>query len=88
MEVASTAKLFQTPCHPYTKALLSAALIPDPLIESQRSRIVLKGELPSPFNSPRGCPFHTRCPHAQWSCQQMPLEWQERGQGHFTACPF
>ena len=68
-EIGSGQDLFRNPRHPYTKALLSAIPIPDPVIEATRERIVITGELPSPMNPPTGCVFHTRCPIATNECQ-------------------
>lgn len=68
MEIASAEDLYAAPAHPYTKALISAAPVPDPTIARKRERIILRGELPSPSNPPAGCPFHTRCPSAQPNC--------------------
>lgn len=89
MEMSSRADLFTNPLHPYTMALLSAVPIPDPRVERQRKRIILKGDLPSPINIPSGCRFHTRCPIAQSICREVepPLE-DKTGQGHFAACHF
>jgi len=69
METANTAELFSSPKHPYTKALLSAVPIPDPVIEKSRERIILKGDIPSPMNPPSGCVFNTRCWKAQDLCR-------------------
>ena len=69
METANTAELFSSPKHPYTKALLSAVPIPDPVIEKSRERIILKGDIPSPMNPPTGCVFNTRCWKAQDLCR-------------------
>ncbi len=64
VETASREELFSSPKHPYTQALLSAALVPDPEVQRHRQRVLLPGELPSPLNPPTGCNFHTRCPVA------------------------
>lgn len=69
MELAATADLYKNPHHPYTKALLSAIPIPDPIMERQREQIILTGDLPSPVNPPTGCVFNTRCWKAQDKCR-------------------
>ena len=68
VELAPTEEIYQRPHHPYTKALLSAIPIPDPVLESAREQIVLHGDLPSPSNPPTGCVFNTRCWKAQPLC--------------------
>lgn len=70
MEVASAEDIFHKPCHPYTQALLSA--IPKDHPSQRKSRIILKGEMPSALNPPSGCPFRTRCPYAQPICSKTP----------------
>lgn len=72
VEQGPTEELFARPQHPYTAALLSAALVADPVIQRQRTRIRLTGELPDPRNPPAGCAFSTRCPHVREECQQPP----------------
>jgi peptide/nickel transport system ATP-binding protein len=68
VEIAPTEEIYQRPHHPYTKALLSAIPIPDPVLESAREQIVLRGDLPSPSNPPTGCVFNTRCWKAKAEC--------------------
>jgi len=68
MEVAPAVELFTTPRHPYTRALLAAAPVPDPAVERSRVRTGLPGEVPSPLSPPAGCVFRTRCPHAIPAC--------------------
>ncbi len=80
MEMGTAAELYTRPRHPYTRALLDAAPVPDPTV--RRERITLKGDLPSPVNPPSGCVFRTRCPYAIEPCAQIvpPLETMSNGQ--------
>ncbi len=86
VELADRDTLYECPMHPYTKALLSAVPIPDPLIEAKRRRIILQGDVPSPVNPPTGCHFHPRCPSATEECAQEEPQFVDRGGGHFVAC--
>ncbi len=89
MELSDREDLYVNPQHPYTMALLSAVPIPDPRIERKRQRIILKGDLPSPINIPKGCRFHTRCPLAQQVCREIEPPFEDKtGRGHFAACHF
>ncbi|MFL0572435.1 ABC transporter ATP-binding protein [Priestia megaterium] len=86
VELTTSSELYQKPLHPYTQALLSAIPIPDPDVEDNRKRIVLKGELPSPINPLSGCVFNTRCPLAVAACKTQKPEWQEVEDNHFVSC--
>jgi len=88
MELADTRKLIAEPRHPYTRALISSAPIADPTAQRMRRRTILSGNLPSPFDSPAGCVFASRCPQAQEDCthHQPPLE--NIAPNHQVACPY
>ena len=86
VELADADALYRQPLHPYTQALLSAVPIPDPMIEKQRQRIILKGDVPSSIAPPPGCRFHTRCPIAIDKCRLEDPPFVDYGSGHFAAC--
>lgn len=85
-ELTTRKELYENPLHPYTRALLSAVPIPDPIVEGQRRRIILEGDLPSPASPPPGCNFHTRCPQAMDICRQEVPRFLENSNGHWVAC--
>ena len=86
VEIANTFDLYENPLHPYTKALISAIPIPDPIIESERERIILEGEVPSPINPPSGCVFRTRCPIADKICSEKTPALKKVSEGQHVAC--
>jgi len=87
VELTTRQELYENPLHPYTKALLSAVPIPDPVVEEKRERIILTGDVPSPANPPKGCVFHTRCPVViKGVCDTYVPYWKESGSGHWVAC--
>ncbi|HRW11158.1 MAG TPA: ATP-binding cassette domain-containing protein, partial [Caldilineaceae bacterium] len=87
VELAPTAAIFQQPHHPYTEALLSAVLQPDPT-QRNVTRIHLEGSVADPANPPSGCAFHPRCRYAQERCQQVVPPLRHIGTGHLVACHF
>ena len=84
VEYGEKKDIFDHPLHPYTKALFSA--IPNPNPDVKMNRIVLNGDIPSPMNPPKGCRFHTRCPHATEKCRHIAPAYVEHEKGHFAAC--
>ncbi len=86
VEIATRGELYSKPLHPYTRALLSAVPIPDPVVEAQRERMILSGEVPSPLNPPPGCVFHSRCPLAIDDCKDAVPELREVAPDHLVSC--
>lgn len=84
VELGSVKELFSTPLHPYTKALLSAVPVPDP--EVKKTRIILKGDVPSPIHPPSGCRFHPRCSYRFEPCDRIEPEFKRVTGDHFVAC--
>jgi oligopeptide/dipeptide ABC transporter ATP-binding protein len=84
VEYAEGDELFEQPLHPYTQALVSAALPAHP--EERRAEIVLSGEMPSPLNPPSGCHFHPRCPHAMDICRRVAPAPVRIGPAHTVSC--
>jgi len=86
VEVASSEEFYNHSIHPYTKALISAVPMPDPLLEAKRERIILSGEVPSALAPPSGCRFHPRCKHSMERCREMIPELRNVGGDHWVAC--
>ena len=86
VEMADRDSIYSDPLHPYTKALLSAVPIPDPVVEASREHIILPGEAPSPLNPPSGCVFHPRCPIAIDRCSQEVPTLKKLDAEHWSAC--
>jgi len=86
VEIADRKSLYEAPLHPYTRALLSAVPIPDPKLEAQRSRTVLRGDVPSPLKPPSACVFHPRCPIAVERCAAQVPALRPVRPAHFGAC--
>ena len=84
VELTTREELFRNPLHPYTKALMSAIPVPTPRLK--RQRVILKGDVPSPLNPPRGCRFHPRCPVAVDKCSQEEPVFKEVSSEHWVAC--
>jgi oligopeptide transport system ATP-binding protein len=84
MELTSSSELYRNPRNPYTQALLSSIPIPDPTVK--RERIILPGQVPSPVNTPPGCPFQGRCWLAGKPCAISRPELREFGPGNYVAC--
>ena len=84
VEIAPKRAIFSAPKHPYTQALLSAVPVPEP--GAKRQRIILKGDVPSPINPPKGCRFHTRCPYVFDRCRTEEPPLHPAGEEHAVAC--
>lgn len=82
VELSSSDELYKNPLHPYSKALLSAIPIPDPKVTRQNTRIILKGDVPSPIDPPAGC----GCPLVSKQCLEQTPQLIDRGGGHLVAC--
>ncbi len=86
VELADADEIYTHPLHPYSRSLLSAVPLPDPVKARANKRIVLNGDIPSPLNAPSGCPFRTRCPNATAKCAESMPPFEEVEKGHFVAC--
>jgi oligopeptide transport system ATP-binding protein len=86
VELTTRFELYDDPKHPYTQALLSAVPIPDPVVEEQRRRVILEGDVPSPAHPPVGCNFNTRCPQVMDICYEKEPAFLDAGDGHWVAC--
>lgn len=86
VEVAEAKAVYADPLMPYTKALISAVPVPDPIVEANRRRVVLQGDVPSPVNPPSGCRFQTRCPYMIPACKEVVPLLVEIKPNHFAAC--
>jgi len=84
VELTDRGELFRNPLHPYTQALMSAIPVPNPKLKRQRT--VLKGDVPSPLNPPKGCRFHPRCPIADKICSEQEPEFRQASPEHWVAC--
>ncbi len=86
VELSDAKDIYREPLMPYTRALISAVPVPDPEIEGERKRIILKGDVPSPINPPAGCRFHTRCPYVIDDCKKIEPQLVQIKPAHFAAC--
>jgi oligopeptide/dipeptide ABC transporter ATP-binding protein len=86
VEMAGKEEIYAAPAHPYTRSLMSAVPVPDPDVEAQRQRIILKGDLPNPANPPSGCRFRTRCPAAIEECAAVDPPQYPLAHGHWAKC--
>lgn len=84
VEYGSKERIFANTLHPYTKALFSAVPVPNPHVKM--NRVILKGDIPSPVNPPKGCKFHTRCDKCMEICRSVVPKYREVEEGHYCAC--
>ena len=84
VEYGTKERIFNNTLHPYTKALFSAVPVPNPHVKM--NRVILKGDIPSPVNPPKGCKFHTRCDHCMEICKNIPPKYKQVEEGHYCAC--
>ncbi len=84
VEYGTKERIFANTLHPYTKALFSAVPVPNPHVKM--NRVILKGDIPSPVNPPKGCKFHTRCEQCMHICEHVAPEYREVEEGHYCAC--
>jgi len=88
VEIGPATEVYERPAHPYTRGLIDAVPIPDPVLERQRETVPVRGELPSAMDPPSGCRFRTRCPLAQDVCAEVEPPLRSFGHGHRAACHF
>jgi oligopeptide/dipeptide ABC transporter ATP-binding protein len=88
VEIGPATEVYERPAHPYTRGLIDAVPIPDPVLERQRDTVPVRGELPSAMDPPSGCRFRTRCPLAQDVCAEVEPPLRSFGRGHRAACHF
>jgi oligopeptide/dipeptide ABC transporter ATP-binding protein len=88
VEIGPASEVYEHPAHPYTRGLIDAVPIPDPVAERARTTVPVRGELPSAVNPPSGCRFRTRCPLAQDICAEVEPPLRSFGNGHRAACHF
>ena len=86
VELADSYELISHSVHPYTRSLISAIPVADPITARANKRIPLQGDVPSPLNPPSGCRFRTRCPYADECCAAEVPEFREVSPGHWAAC--
>jgi oligopeptide/dipeptide ABC transporter ATP-binding protein len=88
VEISQSAEIYDNTLHPYSRALLSAQPLPDPIAEKTRKRIILEGDVPTPLNPPSGCSFHPRCSMAKKECSESIPPLRNVGNDHFVACHY